>query len=248
MILNGALLPNAASRLVVTAMLCLLFSIPLVHGSEWQPWEEAVFVEISKNYGSKAEQRMRRLHGIFQEYYSAPDMEKLKIVNDTMNQLPWIADRNKYNKNDYWATPFETITTFGGDCEDIAIAKLVALRAMGVPQQQLRLANVKIDRTGEQHMVLAYIEDPGLPAGTGNIYVLDNYVPDIREQQQRQDVTVLFTVDGTKNVRVIEEKDGKRFVVKEVDNARYGKIDTILEKIRETRAHYQQLNAGRPLF
>jgi hypothetical protein len=162
--------------------------------------------------------------------------------------VPWIADRNKYNKSDYWATPFETITTFGGDCEDIAIAKLVALRAMGVPADQLRLLSVRIDRTGEAHMVLAYIESPELPPGEGNVYILDNYIPEIREEGQRQDFTALYSVDGDKDVRVIEDIEGRRTIVKEMDNARYDKIDKIRKKMLETRAHYQQLNAGRPLF
>lgn len=235
--------------ILYSAVLCLsTVLVSSAYGSQWVPWEDAVFVEVRNNYGERAEQRMRRLHGIFVEHYSAPDMEKLKVVNDTMNRLPWIADQNKYNKSDYWTTPFETITTFGGDCEDIAIAKLVALRAMGVPPDQLRLANVKINRTGEQHMVLVYIESPELPPGEGNIYVLDNYVSQIREQKQRQDFTVLFTVDNEKNIRVIQDKDGERSVVKEMDNARYDKIDKIQLKIRETRTHYQRLNAGRPLL
>ncbi len=217
-------------------------------GDDWRPWDEAVFQEVARLYGTAAERRMRLLHQFVADNYHATEMEKVVRTNSLANNLPWIADRDKYHQDDYWATPLETITTFGGDCEDIAITKLVILRALGVPAEKLRLAHVQIIRTGEAHMVLAYNENPALPPGESNVYVLDNFIPSVLVHTKRTDLKVLYTVDSTKNVRIISDQDGQRTVVKSVDNAKYGKIDRITEKVAETRAHFQALNGGRPLF
>lgn len=58
---------------------------------------------------------------VIQANHEKPVMEKLKLTNDYLNNIPWIADPDLWKREDYWATPFETLTTFGGDCEDMAI-------------------------------------------------------------------------------------------------------------------------------
>ncbi len=63
-------------------------------------------------------------------------------VNDIMNSKRYIEDSKNYGQNDYWATPVEFFQR-GGDCEDFAIAKYTALRALGVPESRLRIAIVQ---------------------------------------------------------------------------------------------------------
>ena len=108
-----------------------------------QPWSESLFVQLEKEFGKEGAERVRKLHELMLANRGQPTDVKLKLVNDSINQLPWIADRSKYDADDYWATPLETIATFGGDCEDMAIAKLMMLRMMGIPKEKLRLAYVK---------------------------------------------------------------------------------------------------------
>ena len=152
----------------------LLFS-PVI-AAEYQPWSENVFIEVEKEYGAEAVKRLRYLYNMVKENQELPVMEKLKLVNTTLNHLPWVADSLHWKSADYWATPMETIATFGGDCEDIAIVKWVTLTHLGVAGKHLRLAYGKIKRTGESHMVLVYIENPDAPVQQQKGWVLDNYI------------------------------------------------------------------------
>ena len=58
----------------------------------------------------------------------------------------------------------ETLATFGGDCEDIAIAKWIMLTHLGIPAKKLRLAYAKVAATGENYMVLAYVDRIDAPS------------------------------------------------------------------------------------
>ena len=100
-----------------------------------QPWSEGVFEQINKEYGAAAEQRMHNIYQLILKYQNKSLSEKLEVTNRTLNKLPWLSDREKWSQDDYWATPYETLTQFGGDCEDMAIGKLVVLRLMGVPKR-----------------------------------------------------------------------------------------------------------------
>ena len=89
-------------------------------------------------------------------------------VNDLVNKTRYIVDSKNWGKSDYWATPIEFLTR-GGDCEDFAIAKYTALRALGVPEERLRVAIVQDTHKNIPHAVLiVYAED--------GAYVLDNQI------------------------------------------------------------------------
>ena len=99
--------------------MCLLAAV-LLSGTdsraEFQPWSENVFAHIKQEYGDEAEERMRFVEKFIIDNQDIPDMEKVVKTNQVSNHLPWIADANHWKESDYWATPLETITTFGGDC------------------------------------------------------------------------------------------------------------------------------------
>ncbi|MCK5477927.1 MAG: transglutaminase-like cysteine peptidase [Methylococcales bacterium] len=80
---------------------------------------------------------MRNIYQLILDNEDKPVREKLEVANNALNALPWITDREKWNADDYWATPFETLTQFGGDCEDMAIGKFMVLRLMGIPKKNL---------------------------------------------------------------------------------------------------------------
>jgi predicted transglutaminase-like cysteine proteinase len=88
-------------------------------------------------------------------------------VNTLINQVDYVEDNRNYGQSDYWATPVEFFNR-GGDCEDYAIAKYVSLRALGVPEDRMRIAIVQDLQKDIPHAVLiVYAED-------GGAMVLDN--------------------------------------------------------------------------
>ncbi len=92
--------------------------------------------------------------------------QQLTSVNEFFNRWPYRHDTELYGRSEYWATPREFLSR-SGDCEDYAIAKYFALRALGFGQDALRIV-VLMDRIrGIGHAVLAvYLGD--------DILILDN--------------------------------------------------------------------------
>lgn len=81
-------------------------------------------------------------------------------VNDMMNEKRYVLDSNNYGQTDYWATPVEFMKR-GGDCEDYAIAKYTALRALGVPENRLRLLILQDMKKNIPHAILVVYTDQG---------------------------------------------------------------------------------------
>ncbi|MCZ6609373.1 MAG: transglutaminase-like cysteine peptidase [Alphaproteobacteria bacterium] len=94
---------------------------------------------------------------------------QIEEVNRYVNMAPYLPDLLNYGARDYWATPVELFAR-GGDCEDYAIAKFVALRALGFSNSRLRLVVVQDLRRRRPHAVSAVnVNDRAL--------VLDNQLP-----------------------------------------------------------------------
>lgn len=94
---------------------------------------------------------------------------QLEAVNRYVNMAPYLPDLLNYGARDHWATPVELFAR-GGDCEDYAIAKFVALRALGFANSRLRLVVVQDLKRRRPHAVLAVdVDDRAL--------VLDNQLP-----------------------------------------------------------------------
>ncbi len=102
---------------------------------------------------------------------SQSTMTIVEEVNDFFNNVPYIEDSKNWGKRDYWATPYEMMQK-GADCEDYAIAKYLALRELGIPEQQMRVVIVNDTNLGIMHAVLEVrIED--------NRYLLDNQISSV---------------------------------------------------------------------
>lgn len=89
-------------------------------------------------------------------------------VNSIMNAKRYVTDNANYGQTDYWATPVEFMKR-GGDCEDFAIAKYTALRALGVPENRLRIAIVQDLQKNIPHAILIVYTDQGT-------MILDNQI------------------------------------------------------------------------
>ncbi|MGB4056543.1 MAG: transglutaminase-like cysteine peptidase [Alphaproteobacteria bacterium] len=94
--------------------------------------------------------------------------EMAERVNNLANEQPYISDKRNWRQSDYWETPVEFLER-GGDCEDFAIAKYAGLRALGVPEDRLRIAIVHDNVKNIPHAVLAVYTDEG-------VYVLDQQI------------------------------------------------------------------------
>jgi len=216
--------------------------------AEFTPWSEKVFDYVEQEYGARAKKRLKYVYTLIVENQDKTPMEKLALVNTYLNRLPWIADEKHWKSSDYWATPLETIATFGGDCEDIAIAKWIMLNHLGIPSAHLRLAYVKIVKTGESHMVLLYIENPEDALNAQRVWVLDNYVGAVRMANERRDLLAVFAIDAKGNLVLYKDTGSERTVANVFTEKKIKSLEALKAKILENRQKYQELNDGRPLL
>ena len=208
----------------------------------FEPWEDEVFVAIGDDYGPEAEKRFRKIMDIIIANHGRPIMEKLKLANDTLNNIPWIADQDHWKDKDYWATPFETLATFGGDCEDIAFAKYGMLIMLGVPDETLGFAYVET-REKERHLVLIYRENAASP-----VYVLDNQIPEVYIGAKRRDVTAIYIFTNDGRLYIIGDDGKQRFIKNEFADRKLEKWLKGKERANKNRKKYEKYNGGRPLF
>jgi predicted transglutaminase-like cysteine proteinase len=208
-----------------------------------EPWSENLFAQIEKEFGPAAAKRLRYVYDTARANQSKPIHEKLVLVNSTLNKLPWISDQQQWNAEDYWATPLEILSKAGGDCEDMAIGKLVMLRMMGVPRQNLYLGYGKIKSRNEAHMVLIWANDKRT-----DVRVLDSFVTAVKTPKERMDLQMIYLTDVDGNVILIEDAGGRRRIKAEIGAQRLSKLETVKQRVLETREKYKEFNEGRPLF
>jgi predicted transglutaminase-like cysteine proteinase len=102
------------------------------------------------------------------EFKSLSTINKIKAVNEYVNQFRYIEDKDNFGKSDYWATPAEFFAR-GGDCEDFAIAKYAMLKELGIRESDMRLAIVQDKIKNIPHAILIVYTAQGA-------YVLDNQI------------------------------------------------------------------------
>jgi len=149
--------------------------------------------QIEQQYGSSAKQRVldwQRLIESGQSSHSS-EWELIHTVNDFFNQVRFVSDMQHWQREDYWATPVEFLSSNGGDCEDFSIAKYFTLRELGVPDEHLRITYVKALRLNQAHMVLAWYETP-----ESDPLILDNLVSRIQPANQRTDLLPVYSFNG----------------------------------------------------
>lgn len=95
----------------------------------------------------------------FLQSLSEQDLEtQLNAINTRINFSYYITDIRNWGVADYWATPIEFLAK-DGDCEDYAIAKYLALKALGLPPEKMRIVIVDDLNLGVPHAVLT-VETP----------------------------------------------------------------------------------------
>lgn len=146
---------------------------------------------IEDQYGRDGVARLERWESLVWDNAYESTQNKLNRVNDFFNQLRFVSDSIHWQQDDYWATPFETLASNGGDCEDFAIAKYFTLRQLGIPASQLRITYVKALRQNQAHMVLTfYPDDDSEPL------VLDILDKEVLPASQRTDLVPVYTFNA----------------------------------------------------
>lgn len=166
---------------------------------------EPLLEEIQRQYGDEARQRLEKWQRLLKAPHDLPEKRKLLLVNSFFNQIPFVSDQDHWGQEDYWATPFELLATNGGDCEDYTIAKYYTLRALGVPDNKLRITYVKALRINQAHMVLAYYPTPD-----GDPLILDNLVNQILPASQRTDLYPVYGFNGDGLWLAKQQGEGRR--------------------------------------
>jgi predicted transglutaminase-like cysteine proteinase len=110
-------------------------------------------------------------------------------VNDIVNRVRYINDINIYGKTDYWATPVEFLAN-GGDCEDYAITKYVALRALGIPENRMRILILQDLQKNIPHAVLVVYTDNGA-------MILDNQFKTMMNAERISHYKPIFSINRT---------------------------------------------------
>ena len=65
---------------------------------------------------------------------------RVGLVNRAVNlAITARTDEAQWGVEDYWNSPFETLGTRRGDCEDYAIVKYVALREAGLSREDVKI-------------------------------------------------------------------------------------------------------------
>jgi len=114
---------------------------------------------------------------------------RLEAVNLAINAaIVYTSDLVQHGVADLWSAPLASLSSGRGDCEDYAIAKYVALREAGTPEDDLRIVLVRDRAVGQYHAVVTARQD-------GHWLVLDNRWPDLREDGEMKSFVPLFTLD-----------------------------------------------------
>ncbi len=110
-------------------------------------------------------------------------------VDQLLNQIDYVDDRDNYAKSDYWATPAEFFKN-GGDCEDYAIAKYMALKSLGVRDDQMRIAIVNDMVKKIPHAILIVNTEEGA-------LVLDNQSRETKRMDEITRYKPIFSINQT---------------------------------------------------
>ncbi|WP_084282550.1 transglutaminase-like cysteine peptidase [Deefgea rivuli] len=171
--------------------LVMLWALPV-----FSAWNYDTLIKLAQQrYGANAARTVAEIQQLLQASKSLPEQDKLKRVNEYINRkFQFVDDQALWHQADYWATPLEMIAKSGGDCEDFAIFKYMALKDIGVSPDKLRLSYVKAKIGGENsnisqaHMVVTYYATPDAEP-----LVLDNLITEIRPASRRPDLTPVFS-------------------------------------------------------
>lgn len=122
-----------------------------------------------------------------------PTLKRVSLINRAVNRaLDYRSDQQIFGRADYWANPNEVAALGVGDCEDFVIAKLWALRSIGLTPEQLQFVVIKDTRRNVLHAVLAVHLD-------GQTYILDSLSDKVATQRAFPNYKPIMSFAGNKS-------------------------------------------------
>ena len=181
----------------------LAFSSSLPQASPRPVFASIDFAETHaqwNQYGFQADKAiLERWQSLLQRVSSLDTAEKLKQVNAFVHKaLAYQLDQSLWGREDYWATPLETLARGRGDCEDYVIIQYVSLLNAGISDDKLRLIYVRARIGGSTspvtrpHMVLGYYPEAGAEP-----ILLDSLIEDILPASEQTDLTPVFSFNSS---------------------------------------------------
>jgi predicted transglutaminase-like cysteine proteinase len=170
-----AALPPATSLPGAAAMPALFNTQEIFRGdnSPFKQWGEMVgrtnteFTTASTACNSRRpECELNEWTQLVAQLSALPLRDKVIRANAVLNAVPYVLTARNWGRPMYWEAPLEFLA-YGGQCQDYAIAKYVALRQAGVPADQMRIVVLRATDRGEDHAVLVVDVD-------GEAMMLDN--------------------------------------------------------------------------
>lgn len=190
-------IPEIRSRLLL-AILPLLLVAPAISAGLVN-FSENLLTYVARTFSADAPKRLtiwQRLVNDMRDNEAArarqgelkAEQLTLRKINNFLNQVPYANDIDHWRREDYWASPVEMLSSFGGDCEDYSIAKYLSLKELGIPVERLRITYVRAKELNESHMVLAYYPKPDAEP-----LIMDNLIPEMRPASQRPDLEPVYS-------------------------------------------------------
>lgn len=118
-----------------------------------------------------------------------PADDRILSVNKAVNAVPYCDDMSNYAVTDHWATPREFLHR-GGDCEDFAITKYLALLHSGSPEDRLRIIVARRPGRPGTHAVAAVQRK-------AEWYVLDSLNAEPLPLETRADLRPVYSISGS---------------------------------------------------
>jgi predicted transglutaminase-like cysteine proteinase len=181
----------------------------LTYAAKWTPGEGAAatrtawamdvrrFEAALGRYGQRGRKAFADWNALPGQLADAAVADQLAGLNRFINaRIQSDSDKAIWGRDDYWASPAETLGKGRGDSEDLAIAKYFTLVALGVPEDRLRLVYTRRQEDGRNladpvHLLLAYY-----PTGSREPLLLDSVDPEIRPASQRPDLRPVFSFNS----------------------------------------------------
>jgi len=183
------------SKLLILSLLCMN-----IFAFNDAPIPADVMKKAERKYGGLIVSRFLKYNKMLEQAEALSTRNKLQLVNNFFNQVPYKSDLKNWKQEDYWATPLEFLARGKGDSEDYVIAKYFALHTLGVDPKKLYFTYVDSNKFNRPHMVLSYFETP-----SAQPFILDNINKEILSASERSDLSPVYNF----NPHVTQDKEGK---------------------------------------
>lgn len=120
---------------------------------------------FTKRYGNGALVRLNYLDRKIKRLKSETNINKLIEINKIINKIHYASDRKHWKKENYWATPLETLGTGYADKEDMALLKYILLIKVGINPNNIQLIEKRYltnnyKNIDEEDISLLYFQEP----------------------------------------------------------------------------------------